>query len=107
VLWAVTREVRVLIKIKWALSQGQNKEVVFKNNQIWDKRKQLISNALTRLNDSDLNSILVLSAKADRQIKGQQQGDAWETLLAVCLLLANYPAKNSSFQGRGLGAGAI
>jgi DNA polymerase III subunit delta len=107
VLWAVTREVRVLIKIKWALSQGQNKEAVFKNNQIWDKRKQLINNALTRLNDSDLNSILVLSAKADRQIKGQQQGDAWETLLAVCLMLANYSAKNSSFQGRDLGARAI
>jgi len=91
VLWALTREARVLIKIKLALSQGQNREVVFKNNQIWDKRKQLVSNALNRLNDSDLNSILVLSAKADRQIKGQQQGDAWETLLAICLMFASAP----------------
>ena len=89
VLWALTREARVLIKIKLALSQGQNREVVFKNNQIWDKRKQLVSNALNRLNDSDLNSILVLSAKADRQIKGQQQGDAWESLLAICLMFAS------------------
>ncbi len=94
VLWAVTREVRVLIKIKWALSQGHSKEIVFKNNHIRDKRKQLVSSVLNRLSDSDLNSILVLSAKADRQIKGQQQGDAWETLLAVCLMFADYPAKN-------------
>lgn len=85
VLWALTREARVLSKIKLALSQGQNRELVFKNNQIWDKRKQLVSEALNRLNDSDLNGILALSAKADRQIKGQQQGDPWETLLAVCL----------------------
>ena len=89
VLWALTREARVLIKIKLALSQGQNREVVFKNNQIWDKRKQLVSNALNRLSADDLNSILVLSAKADRQIKGQQQGDAWETLLAICLMFAS------------------
>ena len=91
VLWALTREARVLIKMKLAISQGQNREVVFKNNQIWDKRKQLISNALSRLSDRDLNNILVLSAKADRQIKGQESGDAWETLLALCLLFASAP----------------
>lgn len=88
VLWALTREARVLIKIKQALAQGQNKAQVFKNNQIWDKRQQLVSDALNRLADSDLNGILTLSAKADRQIKGQQQGDPWETLLAVCLMFA-------------------
>jgi len=90
VLWALTREARVLIKIKLAISQEQNREVVFKNNQIWDKRKPLVSNALNRLSDHDLNSILVLSAKADRQIKGQQQGEAWETLLAICLMFASH-----------------
>ncbi|MGZ8152533.1 MAG: DNA polymerase III subunit delta [Methylovulum sp.] len=88
VLWALTREARVLIKIKQALSQGQNRASVFKNNQIWDKRQQLVSDALNRLDDKDLNNILVLSAKADRQIKGQQQGEPWETLLAVCLMFA-------------------
>jgi DNA polymerase-3 subunit delta len=89
VLWALTREARVLIKIKQALAQGQNKALVFKNNQIWDKRQQLVSDALSRLRDSDLNSILTLSAKADRQIKGRQPGDPWETLLAVCLMFAS------------------
>jgi DNA polymerase III subunit delta len=89
VLWALTREARALIKIKLALTQGQNREAVFKNNQIWDKRKQLVSSALNRLSDCDLNHILVLSAKADRQIKGQQKGDAWETLLAICLMFAS------------------
>lgn len=88
VLWALAREARALIKIKQALAQGQNKALAFKNNQIWDKRQQLVGDALNRLGDSDLNSILTLSAKADRQIKGQQQGDPWETLLAVCLKFA-------------------
>ncbi len=88
VLWALAREARALIKIKQALAQGQNKALVFKNNQIWDKRQQLVNDALNRLADTDLNRILTLSAKADRQIKGQQQGDSWETLLAVCLIFA-------------------
>ncbi|WP_333876822.1 DNA polymerase III subunit delta [Methylobacter sp.] len=90
VLWALTREARALIRIKQALAQGQNRALVFKNNQIWDKRQQLVSDALNRLADSDLNSILTLSAKADRQIKGRQQGEPWETLLAVCLMFAAY-----------------
>ncbi len=89
VLWALTREARSLIKIKLALAGGQSRELVFKNNQIWDKRKQLVSHALNRLSDSDLTDILVLSAKADRQIKGQQPGDAWETLRAICLMFAS------------------
>ena len=89
VLWALTREARSLIKIKLALVGGQPRDLVFKNNQIWDKRKQLVSNALHRLSDSDLTGILVLSALADRQIMGQQPGDAWETLRAICLMFAS------------------
>lgn len=89
ILWALTREARSLIKIKLALASGQNKDTVFRNNQIWDKRKSLVEKALSRLKIADLNRILVLAAQADRQIKGQQSGDAWETLLAVCLSLAS------------------
>lgn len=89
VLWGLTREARTLVKIKHALAQGQNKELAFKTNQIWDKRKPLINKALGRLEEHDLNGVLVLAAKADRQIKGQQRGDAWETLREICLLLAS------------------
>ncbi len=73
------------------MAQGQSRELAFKNNQIWDKRKQLVSQALNRLSEQDLNNILLLSAKADRQIKGQQTGDAWETLQAICLTFASIP----------------
>lgn len=91
VLWALTREARMLIKIKLALASGQDKEMVFRNNQIWDKRKQLVSESLKRLGDSDLQSLLVLSAKADRQSKGQEGGDVWDTLLNICLQFASVP----------------
>jgi DNA polymerase-3 subunit delta len=91
ILWALTREARSLIHIKLALAGEQHKDTVFRNNQIWDKRKSLVDKAITRLNLTQLNNILVLAAQADRQIKGQQLGDAWETLLAVCLLFTSLP----------------
>lgn len=81
VLWALSREARALMELKTAT----HKEAVFKKHFIWDKRKQAINQALSRLSLGVLQQIFILSAKADRQIKGQQSGDGWETLLLVCL----------------------
>jgi len=47
-----------------------------------------VESVLNKLRVNDLNKILLWSAKADQQIKGQQSGNAWETILTVCLLFA-------------------
>ncbi|NOS74635.1 MAG: DNA polymerase III subunit delta [Methyloglobulus sp.] len=88
VLWALMRETRILIAYKAAQGQGE-KELILKKNGIWGERKQLIDSSAKRLTHVELNNVLVLGAKADRQIKGQQQGDAWETLLEASLVLAS------------------
>ena len=88
VLWALVRETRILISYKAAQGQGE-KELTLKKNGVWGERKQLIESSSKRLSHTALNNILVLAAKADRQIKGQQQGDAWETLLEACLELGS------------------
>ncbi len=93
VLWGIMREARTLCKVKLELQQGKNKESVFRNNQIWDKRVSLIEKALRYLPQPRLLEILTLSAKADRQAKGQESGDVWETILAICLLFTNYNFK--------------
>jgi DNA polymerase-3 subunit delta len=85
VLWAITREIRLLINIQTGINQGQNKETVFKNMRVWDKRKQLINAALSRMEMDSFRHALTLSSKADRQIKGQETGDCWETLISICL----------------------
>jgi DNA polymerase-3 subunit delta len=86
VVWALAREARLLIQIQTDLKLGQNKQLVFKKHRLWDKRQQLISSALSRMKINKLQQVLVLSAKADRQIKGREVGDCWETLLSVCVL---------------------
>jgi DNA polymerase III subunit delta len=88
VLWAITRETRILVSYKAAQSQGE-KELILKKNGVWGERKQLIDSTSKRLTHSELNNVLALGAKADRQIKGQQQGDPWETLLEACLGLGS------------------
>jgi len=88
VVWALSREIRMLINIKTAINQGQNKEQVLKNHRLWDKRKHLVSNAVTRMNSKVLQKALLKCAKADRQIKGREQGDCWETLMSIASLLA-------------------
>ena len=88
VLWALMREARTVSKIKLALSNGQSKDTVFRQHQLWDKRASLMDKAIRRLSHNQLFDILSLSAKADRQAKGQEFGDVWETILAVCLLFA-------------------
>ena len=84
VLWAVVREARILIKHKAAQGAAE-KELILKKNGVWGERKQLLEMSSKRLSHAKLNQVLVLGAKADRQIKGQQQGDPWETLLAAGL----------------------
>lgn len=89
VLWALTREARTLIKLRQALEQGRAREMAYKDFQIRDFRQQLVAGALNRLTLIDLHTILVQSAKADRQIKGQELGDPWETLLDICISFAS------------------
>jgi DNA polymerase-3 subunit delta len=74
VLWALARETRLLVNIKTDLELGKKKETVFKTYRLWDKRKNLVNSALSRMQMKDFQQALLLSSKADRQIKGQERG---------------------------------
>lgn len=88
VLWALTREIRSLISIQQQLATGQPRNSVFMKHQVWDKRQKLVSLALNRLSRQSLLAGLLGAAKTDRQIKGEEVGDCWESLLEISLMLA-------------------
>ncbi len=83
VLWALSREIRQLITLKLA----SNLNLEFKKLGIWMQRQQGCKLALARLNLATLKQGLQLSAQADREIKGQQSGNYWETLYLICVLM--------------------
>lgn len=84
VLWAVSREIRTLFNIKSELKSGGHQDSTFKKYQIWDKRKQPVQEALRRVGEPQLQRLLAYCADTDKQIKGQQAGDEWESLLILC-----------------------
>ncbi|WP_428356738.1 DNA polymerase III subunit delta [Methyloprofundus sp.] len=88
VLWALTREIRSLISIQQQLKLGQPRNSVFMKHRVWDKRQKLVSHALSKLSRQNLLNALLLAAKTDRQIKGEEEGDCWESLLVISLMLA-------------------
>ena len=88
VLWALTRETRNLIHIQQQLADGQAKNTVFMRHQVWDKRQKLVNFALSKLNRDNLMQALLLAAKTDRQIKGEEIGNSWDSLLQIVCILA-------------------
>jgi len=88
VVWALTREIRNLIHIKQKLADGQPGNRVFMQHQVWDKRQKLVTHAIKKLSQQSLRKLLLIAAKADRQMKGQQAGDCWGSFLEISLKLA-------------------
>ena len=88
VLWAITTEVRLLAKLRTLIDHGKSKEMAFKELNVWVQKKQLLVPALQRLTSRDIDQILIMSAQADRQTKGQEAGDPWGTILQICLKFA-------------------
>jgi DNA polymerase-3 subunit delta len=87
ILWAFSRDTRALIELKTTTY----KDPIFRKWMIWDKRKQLINEALNRLSLTQLHQIMQLNTLADQQIKGQQAGNAWETLAKIGWLFCSVP----------------
>jgi len=88
VLWALTRELRNLNQIQQKIAAGQTRTVVFRQHQVWSHRESLITQALQRCKRPILYTALLIAAKADRQIKGEQAGDCWQSLSVITLLMA-------------------
>lgn len=88
VLWALTREIRALIALKLALSDGQRLELIARKHGIFETRLPLIRGALQRLSIGTLRLLLRECSYTDRTVKGMAQGDPWEALLDIVLSLA-------------------
>lgn len=91
VLWALTREIRTLEHLRLGFKRGENRQQLFRQLQIWDKRQSLVQSALKRLPPQTLQQMLLLAGRVDRQIKCGEQGDSWQSLMLLCLLFCGQP----------------
>tara|TARA_R110001592_G_scaffold246427_1_gene508210 strand:- start:28214 stop:29272 length:1059 start_codon:yes stop_codon:yes gene_type:complete len=87
ILWAITRELRILIKASDALAAGDHLDWALKNLGVWEKRKPLIKNAIRRLPRGQLRQMLKLAGGIDRAIKGMRTASPWDDLTTLVLTL--------------------
>jgi len=98
ILWALAREIRVLLTIASAVAQGQNFSWAAKNAGVWDKRQPLAQQALNRLHHKQLTLLLRQANGIDKAIKGLRNADTWNELTELLLNLSGTQAINMNNQ---------
>jgi len=88
ILWALAREIRILLSIAGSVGRGQNINWAAKSAGVWDKRQPLVQQALNRLHHKQLASLLRQANGIDKAIKGLRSADAWNELTELLLSLS-------------------
>jgi DNA polymerase-3 subunit delta len=94
ILWAITRELRILIKANDNHARGENLDRALKNAGVWDNKQSAYKAALRRLKPAQLRIMLRLSRNVDQAIKGLRKEDPWEHLTELTLNIAGKPSLN-------------
>ena len=76
-LWAVSDDIRSLIRLTAALKQGQSVASVRNSLRLWGDKQTLAPKAVQRIPIGRLVNALQECARIDRIIKGAEEGDAW------------------------------
>lgn len=87
-LWAVSEDIRTLIRLTAALKQGQTVAQVRNSLRLWGEKQQLAPLAARRLGINRLLDALQQCAAIDRMIKGAEPGPAWPALRQLLSALA-------------------
>lgn len=91
VLWALTRELRLLYRAALAGEQGQNIDRMLASARVLGRRQPLIKGALRRLSGRQLGTLLRRAAQVDRAIKGAAGEDPWRRMEDLVLALSGRP----------------
>ncbi len=87
-LWAVSEDIRTLIKLKAGLSQGTSQKDLIQSLRLWGDKQYAAMAAAKRLSVLRLMDALQSCAVVDRQIKGAEDGRAWATLQKLLMDLS-------------------
>lgn len=92
VLWAITEELRMLIRVKGQVDAGRPFSMAARENRLWGPREKLAERALERIDVDRLAQALARAAAVDRLAKGlrapQADSDPWLELTDLALEIA-------------------
>lgn len=90
VLWALSKEVRLLFDLTRQLEQGQSVQKLIEREAFG--KRPLLQLALRRLNNKTLKKLLTKLTELDQLIKGMHSGNIWLELNRLSLALAGKEA---------------
>ena len=89
VLWAITEDLRALVRIRQGVAGGRPLEALMRENRVWGPRQALVRAALNRFAPEALELSLLQAAMVDRAIKGVARREPWDEFLKLGLKLAH------------------
>ena len=92
VLWALTRELRMLSRLADDLRAGGALSAAMQRARVWKNRQGLVRTCVGRHDADEFYDLIKLSSRADAAAKGQGPGDAWQLLTSALLRLAGSQA---------------
>jgi DNA polymerase-3 subunit delta len=89
VLWALTRDIRMLATFAYQSTRGISLEKLMQEQRVFEKRKPLIRNAMQKKSLYQLRELLQHAHQIDRVIKGAEKGSPWNELEKLGLSLTD------------------
>jgi len=89
VLWAITEDLRALVRIRQGVAGGRPLEALMRENRVWGPRQALVRGALNRFAPEAIERSLLQAAVVDRAIKGVARREPWDEFLKLGLKLAH------------------
>ena len=102
VLWALTRDIRSLVQISLATTQGKSFEMAATKAGVWDKKQPLFRAALQRIKPAQLQQLLRKANGIDKAVKGMREAEPWDELLDLILNLAGVQSLSPANEKLGL-----
>jgi DNA polymerase-3 subunit delta len=94
ILWAITRELRLMADLAQQLKLGETYENLFQKYRIFARRQQAVKHFLSHCSAQDCWRYLSNAVEIDRIIKGAGTGNVWDALQMFCLRLSAGPASS-------------
>ena len=88
VMWALTREVRTLVRLTDQVEAGVDLSSAMKKCGVWHNRQGLVRACVGRHRRGDFYALLKALRSADAAAKGQMAGDPWQLATEIVLALA-------------------
>ena len=93
ILWTLTEEIRILLKVGQARARGANLSEIYRTHRIWGDKPKWIESALNHLSAQQLKHALLQAAHIDAMIKGLISANIEDALIALGLSLMSKTAQ--------------